>query len=119
MDHFVTPEETRMALEQNCGIVCPPDCDCRNESEVAQVRQAQSLEKTYLRLARACRIKDALEVAKTLLRLYEEMNIGIAAIYNARYSSRRNFLVLLKQCFTIRVPPIFYWSSEIALIISI
>ncbi len=87
MDHFVTPEETRMALEQNCGIVCPPDCDCRNESEVAQVRQAQSLEKTYLRLARACRIKDALEVAKTLLRLYEEMNIGIAAIYNARYSS--------------------------------
>ncbi len=84
MDHFVTPEQTRMALEQNCGIVCPADCACRNEMEIAQVRRAQSLETTYLKLARACKIKEAFEVVKSLLRLYDEMNIGIAALYNAR-----------------------------------
>ena len=97
MDHFVTPEEARMSLEESCGIVCPADCACRDETEIAQVRQAQSLEKTYLSLARACKIKEAFKVAKKLLRLYEDMNIGVAAIYNARYFG---------QCFSTRVPPI-------------
>ena len=40
-----TPEALRRHLLEKWGILCPPDCTCRNKDLMAMVRRAQALDR--------------------------------------------------------------------------
>ncbi len=78
------PEDLRHMLHYKDGVVCRPNCACRDPVKIEEVEKAKCKLRSHQDLVRQEKFEQAFKSAKDLIKYAEEIKLGFFEIANCR-----------------------------------